>query len=215
MLAAALRASDRDGEADTEIAHAVRDTLQSDFEPQALVLFATACARAGRSDDVHAILDAIRKRSVANNPVDLSAEAYTLALIAITTNHPEVAIRKSRGADLVPNRAQLFLIKAESFRALGQLDSARIAIDSLRKQHTFGTESEEDWLHAPLVLGDIMLAQRDTAGAARQYQMVIDQWRAAPATARDLVAARTRLASLRSPLDRGQPRQAGIEHKRP
>lgn len=215
MLASALRAAGRDGDAGHEIKRALVVASSLEIEPQALVLLATACVKAGRTEDARAVLATLRKRSRLGNPVDASAEAYTLGLIALTTNHPDSALRATSKADLVPNRAQLLLVRAEALRSLGRFESARVAIDSLRTQHSFGTESEEDWLHAPLVMGDILLAQGDTVQAIRQYQSIVDQWRVAPPTTPDVVAARTRIASLRGTLDRGQTRQAGIQRPRP
>lgn len=215
MAAAVLRAMGRDRDAEVEIRHASTVVSSVNIEPQALVLLATAYVKIGRIDDARTIQTTIRQRSRAGNPVDASAEAYTVAMIALATNHADSALSAIRGAGLMANRSQQFLVEAEAFRALGQLDSARVAIDSLRRGHAFASESEEDLLHAPLVMGDILLAQGDTTGAMRQYQALLDQWRAAPPSAADVVAARTRMASLRGTPDRAQARQAGIARQRP
>jgi hypothetical protein len=85
---------------------------------------------------------------------------------------------------------------AEAFQALGNRDSVRVALLALVDTDEFGGQGQDEWLRAPLLLGDVLLASGDSAGALKRYQEIATRWRDAPPDTPDLVAARARLAAL-------------------
>jgi predicted negative regulator of RcsB-dependent stress response len=85
---------------------------------------------------------------------------------------------------------------AEAFQALGRRDSVRVALTALVETDEFGSQGQDEWLRAPLLLGDALLALGDSAGAYKRYQEVATRWRDAPPDTPDLVTARARLAAL-------------------
>jgi lipopolysaccharide biosynthesis regulator YciM len=89
-------------------------------------------------------------------------------------------------------------LAAEVYRAAGNLDSARAAASRILETRAIGLEAQEDFLRAPLVLGDLAIAANDTAAAIKHYQQVVDRRRGAQLEVTDVAAARTRLAALRT-----------------
>jgi tetratricopeptide (TPR) repeat protein len=202
LLATSYRALGRDREAADEVTKTLAMMNGPLFEPQYLALLATSCIKLGRVADAEAVTRVLRSKLNRDNPIDVGAEAYVAGLIALAKHHPDSALTYVRAAAKLPAEIQRATLEAEAFRQLGQPDSARLAVMRVINAPGFGREGQEDWLHAPLVLGDILLAQHDTAGAVKAYQRLLEQWRGAPAGLADVVATRTRLASLRAGGDR-------------
>ena len=204
LLATSYRSIGRDREAADEITKTLALINGPLFEPQALALVATSCVKLGRLADAENVLRVLRSKVNRDNPVDVGAEQYVVGLIALAKHRPDSALVYARASAAVPIGIQRATLQAEAFRQLGQSDSAQAAVLRVLAQNAFGREGQEDWLHAPLVLGDILLARRDTAGAIRAYQRLLDQWRGAPPKLGDMLAARARLASL--PVSGDRPR---------
>jgi tetratricopeptide (TPR) repeat protein len=85
---------------------------------------------------------------------------------------------------------------AEAFQALGNRDSVRVALIALADTDEFGSQGQDEWLRAPLLLGDVLLALGDSAGAIKRYQEITSRWRDATSDTPDLATARARLAPL-------------------
>jgi hypothetical protein len=144
------------------------------------------------------MLTLVRARVGVRDPTDAAALAYVESLLALTRHHVDSALVYLGRAGDLPEDVQFNALASEVYRAAGQMDSARAATNRILDYRAFGVEAQEDFLRAPLVLGDLLLANQDTAGAIRQYQRVIDQRRGAQREVSDVAAARTRLATLRS-----------------
>lgn len=205
LMAVSYRAMRRDKEAADEITKTLALTSTPFFEPQSLALVATSCIKLGRIADADSVLRILRTKVNRANAADVGAESYVSGLIALARHHPDSALAHARASTAFPFPIQRATLEAEAFRQLNQPDSARAAVLRMLAEPAFGREGQEDWLHAPLVLGDILVAQRDTAGAIKAYQRLLDQWRGAPPELADLVATQTRLAALQRGGDR--PRQ--------
>lgn len=204
LLATSYRSIGRDREAADEVTKTLALMDGPFFEPQYLALVATSCVKLGRVADAEAVLRVLRSKMNRGNPGDVAAERYVVGLIALAKHHPDSALVYSRASVAAQVSIQVATLQAEAFRQLGQADSARAAVLRVLALPAFGREGQEDWLHAPLVLGDILLAQRDTAGAIKAYQRILEQWRGAPPKLADVVAARARLAAL--PVGGDRPR---------
>ena len=204
LLATSYRALGRDREAATEVTTTLGLINGQFFEPQFLALVATSCVKLGRVSDAEAVLGVLRSKMNRDNPLDVAADAYVVALIALAKHHPDSALAYVRTASALGYDIQRATLEAEAFRQLGQSDSARAAVTRVIAAPGFGREGQEDWLHAPLVMGDILLAQRDTAGAIKSYQRLLEQWHGAPLGLSDVLATRARLASLQIGGDRAR-----------
>jgi hypothetical protein len=93
-----------------------------------------------------------------------------------------------------PQRLQM--LTAEIHAAAGRHDSARVLLATLLQNEAYGFEAQEDWLRAPMLLGDLRLANGDTAGARQAYQLLLERWREAPRSLPDMIAVRGRLIAL-------------------
>lgn len=198
LLSTAYRSAGRDRESNDEITRAMGMINAPSLEPQLLAMLATNAIKLGRVNDVRTILKVVRAKMEATNRVDVAAEAYVAGLLALSAHQPDSALQYARAATALETTIQRLTLEVEALRALGRLDSARVAVVAIAAQTGFGYEGQDDWLHAPLVLGDLMLAQRDTAGAMKEYQRLLDRWRGAPPGQTDIAAARSRLAALRA-----------------
>ena len=197
LLVSAYRTAGKDGEANAEMNKALAIAGRTSFEPVVLALAATTCAQMGRVADARALLARIHERVRPADAVDAGAETYTSALVALGANHPDSALHYAQSAERYPMRLQYLALLSEAYRRVGQTDSARAVATRLRDEVGFGLDGQAEWLHAPIVLGDLLLAAHDTAAAIKQYQSFLEQWRAAPATLTDVAAARGRIAMLR------------------
>ena len=201
LLAAAYRTAGRDGDASSEVTRTLALVEAPVMEPFALAMVATSCIRSGRVVDAERVLKLLRTRVRRQNGADTASEAYVAGLISIARGRPDSALHQARRAQLLPQQSLRLALQAEAHRLLGQSDSARAVVMQLLDDRGFGTEGQEDWLRAPLVLGDLLRAQHDTAGALNAYQRLLDQWREAQPGLPDLIAARGRIAALRSRSD--------------
>lgn len=196
LLATAYRTVGRDREAGDEVSRVLALINGPTFEPAALALVATSCIKLGRVADAERVLQLLSSRVNRGSAVDVAAELYAKGVIALAKHSADSALHDVLAAGALQNRLQVVALTAEAYRAVGQADSARAAVGRLIDERGFGVEGQDDWLHAPLVLGDLLLARGDTAGATKEYQRLLDQWRGAPSTLPDVAAARTRIASL-------------------
>jgi tetratricopeptide (TPR) repeat protein len=197
-LAVAYRSIGRMTEANEELTRAVRLAQDRRIEPRMLAMVAATCVKLGRVADADAMLTLVRARVGVRDPTDAAAQAYVESLLALTRHRVDSALVYLGRAGDLPEDVQLNALASEVYRAAGQMDSARAATNRILDYRAFGVEAQEDFLRAPLVLGDLLLANQDTAGAIKQYQRVIDQRRGAQREVSDVAAARTRLATLRS-----------------
>jgi Tfp pilus assembly protein PilF len=198
LLSTAYRTAGRDRESNDEITATMAMIRLPSLEPQVLAMLATNAIKLGRVADVQSILKVLRAKMKADSRVDVAAEAYVAGLLALSAHHADSALQYARAATALPTTIQRLTLEAEAWRALGRADSARAVVQRIVAYDGFGFEGQDDLLHAPLVLGDLMLAQHDTSGAMKEYQRLLDQWRAAPPSQADVAAARSRLASLRA-----------------
>ncbi len=201
LLATAYRTAGRDADASSEVTRTLALAEAPVMEPFALAMVATSCIKSGRIVDAERVLKLLRTRVNRQNGADTAAEAYVAGLVSIAKGRPDSALQQVRRAQLLPQPSLRLAVQAEAYRLLGHADSARVVVMQLLAERGFGTEGQEDWLRAPLVLGDLLRAQHDTAGAVNAYQRLVDQWREAQPTLPDLIVARGRIAALRSGSD--------------
>ena len=201
LLAAAYRTAGRDRDASSEVTRTLALAEAPVMEPFALAMVATSCIKSGRVDDAERVLKLLRTRVKRQNGADTASEAYVAGLISIARGRPDSALHQARRASKLPQPSLRLALQAEAHRLLGQSDSARAVVMQLLDDRGFGTESQEDWLRAPLVLGDLLRAQHDTAGALSAYQRLLDQWRDAQPGLPDLLAVQGRIAALRTRAD--------------
>ena len=197
LMAAAHRAAGHDREASAEVSKTLILAKAPVMEPFALALVAGSCVKLDRIADAEAMLGLLRSRVNRGNVADLASEAYVAGLVALSRHQPDSALRYARQTAALPQQILRWTLMAEAYRVLGQTDSARAAMSRVLAERGFGAEGEEDWLRAPLVLGDMLLAQHDTAGAMKAYVQLQEQWRDAQPGLPDAVVARNRIAMLR------------------
>lgn len=196
LTAASYRVAGRELDAGRETDRAMSLMASPTLEPLFLVMIATSCARLGRADDARTVLSVLRARMSPENSMDSASEAYVSGLVHLAEQRPADALAAARRAEQLPFRIPLLMLEAEAFTAMGHADSARVRLEQLIDEPGFGVDAEDDWLHGHLLLGDLQLAQGDTAGAQRSYERLVKQWRDSPTALPDLVAARSRLVSL-------------------
>jgi tetratricopeptide (TPR) repeat protein len=196
FLASAYRSVGRTREADAEVTKAVEIARDPRTEPRPLALVATSCIKQDRVADAEMLLRLVRTRVGARDPADSAALAYVAALVHFDRHRLDSAMVYVRRAARLPERVPLLALRAEVYRAAGMADSARIAIEEALKERAFGLEAQEDYLRAPLVLGDLLIAQNDTVGAMKQYRRVIEERKGAQKEVVDVAAARTRIDLL-------------------
>lgn len=196
LMAASYRAAGRELDAGREIDRAMSLLASPSFEPLFLAMLATSCARLGRADDARTVLSVLRARMSPENGIDSASEAYVSGLVHLAEQRPIDALAAARRAGELPLRIPLLMLEAEAFAAMGHVDSARVRLERVLNEQGFGVDAEDDWLHGHLLLGELQIAEGDTAGAKRSYERLVEQWRDSPTQLPDLVVARSRLVSL-------------------
>jgi tetratricopeptide (TPR) repeat protein len=196
LLASVFRTANRPVEANAEITRALALDKSPVFEPSLLAVLVYACQQLDRPRDAEAVAALLHERVNPDSREDKGAEAYANGVLQLIRHRPDSALLYFRQATDFPVAVQRLMGKAEAFQALGQRDSTRVALETLVDSGGFGGQGQDDWLRAPLLLGDVLLASGDSAGAVKRYQEVIARWRDAPADFPDLVTARARLSAL-------------------
>jgi tetratricopeptide (TPR) repeat protein len=196
LLATVYRASDRVADANTEIGRALGFAGSPSFEPAMLGMLAYQCAQLNRARDADSVARLARTRARPDNRVDQGSVAFADAASLLARHRPDSALAALRLAGAFPWTIPRLMLEAEAFRAAGQPDSARAVLVAVRATDGFGSEGQDEWLHTPILLGDALLDARDTAGAVKQYQDFLKQWRDAPGGTPDVVLANRRLAAL-------------------
>jgi tetratricopeptide (TPR) repeat protein len=197
-LAAAYRAANRQADANTEVSRTIALAATPNFPTVLLAVLAYACYQLDRRDDVNALAKAMHSRT-SETPSDSASLAVGDALRHLVMHQPDSALVRLRQARAFNFPLIQSMLIAEAFQSAGQRDSAKTALLAVLDQEGFGAEGQDDFIRAPLLLGDILLQLGDSAGAAKRYREFIDRWRAAPPDLPDLVSARARLAALTPP----------------
>ncbi len=196
LLAGVYRTANRMADANAEITRVVLLARDPSFEPNMLAIVVHACQQLDRSRDAESIAALLHQRVRPDSRGDLTAAAYANGIVMLMHHHPDSALVYFRNAADFPVRTQQLMSVAEAFQALGQRDSVRAVLTAVIDADGFGAQGEDDWLRAPLLLADALLAVGDSAGAVKRYQEVATRWRDAPPDTPDLVNARSRLAAL-------------------
>jgi len=196
LLAGVYRTVNRVADANAEIARAVALSKSPQYEPSMLAVLMYACQQLDRPKDVESLGVLLHQRTNADSRADRAAEAFANGMLQLVRHHPDSALVFLRQTQEFPVRSQRLMSTAEAFQALGRRDSVRVALTELVETDEFGSQGQDEWLRAPLLLGDALLALGDSAGAYKRYQEVATRWRDAPPDTPDLVTARARLASL-------------------
>jgi tetratricopeptide (TPR) repeat protein len=195
-LATAYRTDNRQADANTEVTRTMALAASPNFPPVMLAVLAYACHRLDRRNDVDTVVRMIHSRANDDVPSDRASAAVGDALRYLARKHPDSALVRLRQAEDFNFPVIQRMLKAEAFQAAGARDSAKATLLALLDREGFGAEGQDDFLRAPLVLGDVLLQLGDSAGAAKRYREFIERWRAAPADLPDLLIARARLAAL-------------------
>ena len=198
FLSSAYRSVGRLREANDELTKTLTLARDPRIEPRVLAMIATSCIKLGRTADADTLLRMLRSRVGARDPSDSAAGAYLAGLVSLARRRVDSALVYLPRATRLPDDVALSVLAAEVYRAAGNLDSARAATSRILDQRVFGLEAQDDFLRAPLVLGDLAVAAHDTAGAIKHYQQVVDRRRGAQLEVTDVAAARARLAMLRT-----------------
>jgi tetratricopeptide (TPR) repeat protein len=196
LLATAYRTAGREREAGVEVTRVLSQVSSPYFEPRFLAMLANNCLQLGRVADAEAVLKQLRTRRDTASAADRAAEAFVAGAVQLARHHPDSALVLARRAGSVPQAVPVLMLEADAFRALGKGDSALVTLQRLMNERAFGLEGQDEWLRAPLLLGDLLLARGDSTGARKAYERLVDHWRLAPPALPDLVAARSRLAVL-------------------
>lgn len=204
LTAAAHRAAGHDREASSELSKTLVLAREPAMEPFVLALVAASCMKMNRLADAEGMLALLRTRVNRTNAADVASEAYVAGLVALLRHRPDSALVFARRTAALPQQILRWTLMAEAYRLLGQTDSARAAMTRVLAERGFGTEGQEDWLRAPLVLGDMLLAVGDTAGAMQAYSRLQEQWRDAQPGLPEATIVRNRIAMLRH--DHADPR---------
>jgi tetratricopeptide (TPR) repeat protein len=196
LVASAYRAANRIADAEVEVNRALALTKAPVFEPVMLALVLYSCEQLDRVKDVEAMAALIKQRADSLNPRDRASVALATGAVFVVRHQPDSAIKYLRLAKGYPLPIPRLMMLAAAFDAKGQRDSVRATLEAVTATEGFGVEGQDDYLRAPLVLGDILLQSKDTAGARRRYQEFVTRWKDAPNDIPDLVTARAKLAAL-------------------
>ena len=196
LLAGVYRSADRLADANHEIDRALALTPAPTFSPTLLSVLAFQCEQLQRHRDAAAVARLVHARAGRENAQDQAAIAFADAATALARHQPDSALASLRGASALPWGVLRLALTADAFAAAHQTDSAKATLATVISRQWFGAEGEAEWLHAPLVLGDLLLATGDTAAAVPQYRAVLERWQEAASDLPDLVTARTRLKLL-------------------
>jgi len=197
-LASAYRVSNRLADANTEVSRTIGLAASPFIPPVMLAVLAYACYQQDRRHDVDALVKSIYTRTSAT-PSDSASVAVGEAVRHLAMHHPDSALNRLRQAGEFNFPIIPMMLTAEALLAAGQRDSAKTVLLTVLDRSGFGAEGQDDFIRAPLLLGDVLLQLGDSAGAAKRYREFIERWRAAPPDIPDLATARTRLASLTQP----------------
>jgi tetratricopeptide (TPR) repeat protein len=196
LLSWALDAAGRTEEANAELDRAMRLIQHPSAEPGYLSLMVFALARHGRPAPAESLLALLRSRMDPVNVVDSAAEAMTSATVALIHDQPERALAALRRAEKFPQRIFFWSVIADAYAATGQRDSAIASLRQVLATEAFGYEGQIDWLRTHIRLGDLLLANGDTAAARAAYQELLTHWREAPDTTPAILQARRRITAL-------------------
>lgn len=196
LLAGMYRSANRSADANREIDRALALTPSATFSPTLLSVLVFQCEQLERGRDAADVARLVRARAGRENAQDQAAVAFADAATAFARHRPDSALASLRRATAFPWPVLRLVLTADAFAVTHQADSAKSALSAALAGKSFGTEGEIEWLHAPLVLGDLLLATGDTAAAVPQYRAVLERWQEAPSDLPDLVTARTRLKVL-------------------
>jgi hypothetical protein len=186
----------RVADANAEVSRALALAKSPLFDPSMLAVLIFSCQQLDRPRDVESITALLHERVKPDSRADREAEAYATGMMHLVRHHPDSALVYFRQAADFPVRSERLMSVAEAFQALGNRDSVRVALLALVNTDEFGGQGQDEWLRGPLLLGDVLLASGDSAGALKRYQEIATRWRDAPPDTPDLVAARARLAAL-------------------
>ncbi len=203
ILSTIYRVSNRVPEANAEIDRTLALIDDPSYEPLMLAIAGYDCHELGRERDVEMLARKARERARPDARADRAAVAFLDAAIQLSSHRADSAITDLQSASAFTWPLPRLMLLAEAFMQAGKRDSARATLTALRANRGFGAEGEEDWLHAPLLLGDVLLDARDTTGAVKQYRALLAQWRDAPTVLPDLAAAKRRLAAIAAARPRG------------
>jgi tetratricopeptide (TPR) repeat protein len=196
LLAGAYRTANRTADANAEMSRVLVLAKSPLFEPSMLAVVMFSCQQLDRARDVESVAALLHERVKPDNHADRVAEAYAGGIVQLLRHHPDSALVYFRQAADFPVRAERLMNIAEAFQALGIRDSVRVALIALADADEFGSQGQDEWLRAPLLLGDALLAMGDSAGAIKRYQEITTRWRDATSDTPDLATARARLAGL-------------------
>ncbi len=172
------------------------------MEPGFLSFIVTGLVRLDRLADAESVHSVLRSRVDSASDIDRAAEALASGTMALANGRPDSALWFARRAADFPQAILVLSLLGDAHLALGQRDSAETALRQVIDTDAFGAESQEIWLRAHVLLGDLLLSKGDTSGARQAYQALLQRWREAPPTLPELVAARSRLVALAGTSDR-------------
>ena len=202
LLAWTHRLAGRAAAADAELDRVMRNVDLPSFEPTFLSFIVAALVRQERLAEAEAVLGTLRARAAASNAVDASAASLSAAFVALARRRPADALELVRAADAYLQPLRVQVLAAEIHAAAGSFDSARALLAEALRDDVFGAETQEDWLRASVLLGDLRLAAGDTAGAREAWLRSSRHWADAPATVPAVADLRARLVSIRGIGDR-------------
>jgi tetratricopeptide (TPR) repeat protein len=202
LLAWTHRLAGRRAAASAEVDRVMQLHEATSLEPGFLSFIVTGLVRLDRLNDAERVLRLLRARVDSASDVDRAAEALATGIVELARNRPDSALHFASRAAVFPQEVLVLSLRGDAYRALGQRDSAKAVLRRILAADSFGAEAQEEWHRAHILLGDLLLAEGDTAGARQAYQALVQRWREAPPALPDLVAARARLVALGGTSDR-------------
>lgn len=197
LLSSTYRMLGRPADANRQLDSVLRVLRNPALEPRFFTFVVMGLVKQGRLSELDSVMTILRTKVDRRSDHDLGAEAYFAGMVHLARNRPDSALVYARRAAVGQQLDPRLALELAAFRAMGQRDSARAVIARLHEDTGFGYEGQEDQLYSRLWLGDLLLAEGDTAGAVKSYQLLVDQWRDAPPGVPLLVEVRSRLAALR------------------
>ena len=196
LLASVYRAAGRVADADAEVTRAIVLAKAPTYEPTMLALVLYACEQGERLKDMQALASMMRARADTLNPRDAAAVALADAGLLIVRRQPDSALARLRRAKDFSLPILPMMLGAAAFDAKRQRDSVRLLLEQVTAEKGFGQEGQDDFLRAPLLLGDLLLQDGDTVGARRRFQEFALRWKDAPSDAPDMITVKARLAAI-------------------
>jgi DNA-binding SARP family transcriptional activator/tetratricopeptide (TPR) repeat protein len=139
---------------------------------------ADAWLQIGEANEATRLLRVMEKRAN-RSPDDQGSLLLLRGMLLLQKELADSAIVVVRGAESHGLLGFRDVVLSEAFEQVGRLDSALAAAIRLSRMWQFGWEAQDRWVHAPIRVAVLSLAQGDTTAARAALDGLLLQWKGA------------------------------------